>query len=131
VLRIGGRQPGLQGPRCGHRDAGGLLDLTSPEEDVPKVIGAGRQQQRKLRRLRGREGALGGDPGHFGLTYLGQRLGGDVVGLRQNTEGTAPVIASQLTSCTLRLADESGAQQAGFFIVGRLVETIRLVDVAP
>ena len=38
VLRIGGRQPGLQGSRCGHRDAGGLLDVTGPEEDVPKVV---------------------------------------------------------------------------------------------
>jgi hypothetical protein len=131
VLRIGGRQPGLQGPRCGHRDAGGLLDLTSPEEDVPKVIGAGRQQQRKLRRLRGREGALGGDPGQFGLTHLGQRLGGDVVGLRQNTEGTVPVVAAQLARCMLGFADEPRTQQAGFFVVGRLVEAIRLVDIAP
>jgi hypothetical protein len=99
VLRIGGRQPGLQGPRCGHRDAGGLLDLTSPEEDVPKVIGAGRHQQRELRRLRGREGALGGDPGQLGLTHLGQRLGGDVVGLRQDAEGAAP---SPVSSCAAR-----------------------------
>ena len=38
----------------------------------------------------------------FGLTHLGQCLGGDVVGLRQNTECGAPVVASQLTSCTLR-----------------------------
>ena len=77
---------------------------------MPKVIGAGRQQQRKLRRLRGREGALGGDPGQFGLTHLGQRLGGDVVGLRQNTEGTAPVVAAQLARCTLGFANEPRAQ---------------------
>ena len=98
---------------------------------MPKVIGAGRQQQRKLRRLRGREGALGGDPGQFGLTHLGQRLGGDVVGLRQNTEGTAPVVASQLARYALDFADEPRAQQAGFFVVGRLVEAIRLVDIVP
>jgi hypothetical protein len=130
VLRRGGRQPGLQGSRCGHRDAGGLLDLTGSEEDVPKVIGAGRHQQWELRRLRGREGALGGDPGQFGLTHLGQRLGGDVVGLREDAEGAAPVVAGQLVRYTLDFANQPGTQQAGFFVVGRLVETIRLVDIA-
>jgi hypothetical protein len=110
VLRSGGRQPGLQGSCCGHRDPGGLLDLAGPEEHVPKAIRAGRHQQRKLRRLRGREGALGGDPGQFGLAHLGQRLGGDVVGLRQDTEGAASVVAGQLARYALGFADEPGAQ---------------------
>jgi hypothetical protein len=98
---------------------------------VPKVVGAGRHQQRELPRLRGREGALGGDPGQLGLAHLGQRLGGDVVGLRQDTEGAASVVAGQLARYALDFADEPGAQQAGFFEVGRLVETICLVDIAP
>jgi hypothetical protein len=63
VFRGGGRQAGLQGSRCGHRDAGGLLDLTGPTEGMPKMVGAGRQQQREFRMLSGREGPLGGDPG--------------------------------------------------------------------
>jgi hypothetical protein len=81
--------------------------------------------------LRGREGALGGDPRQFGLTHLGQCLRGDVVGLRQDAEGAAPVVAGQLARCTLGFANEPGAQQAGFFVVGSLVEAIRLVDIAP
>jgi len=70
VLRGGGRQAGLQGSRRGHRDAGGLLNLTGPEKDVLKLVGAGGHQQRDLRPLRGREGTLGGDPGQFGLAHL-------------------------------------------------------------
>jgi hypothetical protein len=54
-----------------------------------------------------------------------------VVGLRQNTKGTAPVVASQLARCALDFANEPRAQQAGFFVVRRLVEAIRLVDIAP
>jgi hypothetical protein len=109
VLRGGGRQAGLQGSSCGHRDAGSLLDLTSPEEYVPKVVGTGRHQQRELRPLRGREGTFGGDPGQFGLAHLGERLRGDVVGLGQDAEGAAPVVAGQLPRCALSVADEPGA----------------------
>ena len=54
-----------------------------------------------------------------------------MVGLGQNTEGTAPVSAGQLARYTLDIANEPRAQQAGFFEVGRLVETICLVDIAP
>jgi hypothetical protein len=54
-----------------------------------------------------------------------------VVGLRQNTEGTAPVVAAQLAGCMLGFANEPRTQQAGFFVVGRLVEAVRLVDIAP
>jgi hypothetical protein len=39
--------------------------------------------------------------------------------------------ASQLARHALDFANELGAQEAGFFVVGRLVEAIRLVDIAP
>jgi hypothetical protein len=130
VLRGGSSQAGLKGSDGGHRDAGGLLDLTGPKKDMPKVVGAGRQQQRGLRLLNGREGALGGDPGQFRLAHLGQRLRADVVGLREDAEGAAPVVAGQLTRRALGVADEPGEQQAGLFVVGGLVEAVRLVGVA-
>jgi hypothetical protein len=130
VLRVGISQAGLKGSRRGHRDAGGLVDVTGPKEGMPKVVGAGRHQQRGLRLLNGREGTFGGDPGQFGLAHLGQRLRGDLVGLREDTKGAAPVVAGQLKGCALGVADEPGEQQASLFVMRGLVEAVRLVGVA-
>lgn len=96
---------------------------------MPKVVGAGCHQQRGFRVFDGWEGAFGGDPGQLRLINLGQCLRGDVVDLGEDTEGSAVVVSRQFTCCALRLADEPGEQQAGFFVVGGLVEAVRLVDV--
>ena len=107
------------------------VELPGLGEDLAQGPGADRDQQRALGVTACPDSPVGCDPGKVSVSELAQHGPRHLVGLGQERERCALVIALVVLGCLLRLGDEVGDLAAELGVAGGLPEPPGRIDTGP